>query len=385
MHYQVRLQKSETAIQQSITLEDGIKQLCEAMVDGCPQKRRQIESLSKRSFLGIEPACRVFRTYWTASFFNAILAQGPQLIDQAPFRGSGQDKPYLTPTALVFAVAALGGNLDVFRMFQQLYNKPSTSVEEVQRTIKESMSTVESWLNWLSQSKANESKSKAETQDKQKLEHKRIRYRKDLKQFTDTFDIFLENYKHIPAPLTNDGEADLRYGVWTYTICSNLCDLMTVASKLLRNNKILVEARKQELTQAVQSGIFTAVTPSYHLFVIGVTSLFSALVALNYFNKSQKLNAECKRLKDVFETTVSSCTRALNVSIIMQKLQHGMTKSSFSLTNKDSQDRLEQAIIEFDRISLEHKNEYCSETELLAIYVNYQAIALQKQRKRLII
>jgi hypothetical protein len=52
--------------------------------------------------------------------------------------------------ALVFAVAALGGIFDAFRMFQQLYNKPLTSVEEVQRTIEESMPTVESWLNWLS-------------------------------------------------------------------------------------------------------------------------------------------------------------------------------------------------------------------------------------------
>lgn len=124
------------------------------------------------------------------------------------------------------------------------------------------------------------------------------------------------------VPLTNNGGADLRYGVWTYTICSNLCNMMTLASKLPRHNKILVEARKQELTQAVQSGIFTTVSASMvclnaasvaatdaattsaiapslvPFFVIGVTSIFSALVALNSFNKSQKLNADCKRLKN---------------------------------------------------------------------------------------
>lgn len=125
------------------------------------------------------------------------------------------------------------------------------------------------------------------------------------------------------VPLTNDGGADLRCGcgVWTYTTCSNLCDMMTLASSLLRNNKILVDARKQDLTQAVQSGVFSAVSASMvclngvsvaavdtaaasatavsvtgsPLFSIGVTSIFSALVALNSFNKSQKLDAECKR------------------------------------------------------------------------------------------
>ncbi|CAI6097540.1 unnamed protein product [Clonostachys chloroleuca] len=128
----VRLQKSEIAIQQNNILDDGIKQLCEAMVNG------------------IEPASSVFRTYWIASFFNAFWTQGPQLIDQAPLCDSGQDEPYLAPVAIVFAVAAIGGIFDVFRMFQQLYGKPLTSVEEVQRIIKESMPTVESWLNWLS-------------------------------------------------------------------------------------------------------------------------------------------------------------------------------------------------------------------------------------------
>uniref|UniRef100_A0A8H7N3I2 Uncharacterized protein n=1 Tax=Bionectria ochroleuca TaxID=29856 RepID=A0A8H7N3I2_BIOOC len=387
----VRLQKSDIAIQQSNTLEDGTKQLCEAMIDGDPKNRRRIELLSKRSFLGIEPASSVFLTYWTASFFNAILAQGPEFIDQAPFRGSSQDKPHLAPMALVFAVAALGGIFDAFRMFQQLYNKPLTSVEEVQRTIEESMPTVESWLNWLSESEASEIKSEV---DKQKLEERRIRYRKDLKQFTDTFDIFLESYKNIPVPLTNNGGADLRYGVWTYTICSNLCNMMTLASKLPRHNKILVEARKQELTQAVQSGIFTTVSASMvcfnaasvaatdaattsaiapslvPFFVIGVTSIFSALVALNSFNKSQKLNADCKRLKNVFEAIASSSTEALNVNIMVQKFQEGMTKSSFSSTDKDLRERWEQAIIEFDRMSMEHKNEASSESELLMMYVN---------------
>ncbi|CAH0017914.1 unnamed protein product [Clonostachys rhizophaga] len=409
----VRLQKSEIAIQQSNTLEDGIKQLCEAMVDGDSKNRRQMELLSKRSFLGIEPASSVFRTYWTASFFNAILAQGSELIDQAPFRDLGQDKPYLAPVALVFTVAALGGIFDVFRMFQQLYNKPPTSVEEVQRTIKESIPTVESWLNWLSESEASENEIEAGTQYKQKLEERRRRYKKDLKQFTDTFDIFLENYKNIPAPLTNDGAVDLRCDVWTYTACSDLCDMMTLASPLLRNNKMLVEARKQELTQAVQSGIFSAVSasmvclngasvaavdtaaasatavsvtgsPLAPIFFIGVTSIFSALVALNSFNKSQELDADCKRLKDVFEAIVSSATGALNVTILARKLQHGRTKLSSPLTDKDSQDRWEQAMIGFDRMSLE-KNEGCSEFELLMMYVNDGAIALQKQREKLIV
>lgn len=53
-------------------------------------------------------------------------------------------------SAIVFAVAAIGGIFDVFRMFQQLYGKPLTSVEAVKRIIKESMPTVESWLSWLS-------------------------------------------------------------------------------------------------------------------------------------------------------------------------------------------------------------------------------------------
>ncbi|CAI6097557.1 unnamed protein product [Clonostachys chloroleuca] len=205
------------------------------------------------------------------------------------------------------------------------------------------------------------------------------------------------------VPLTNDGGADLRCGcgVWTYTTCSNLCDMMTLASSLLRNNKILVDARKQALTQAVQSGVFSAVSasmvclngasvaavdtaaasatavsvtgsPLAPLFSIGVTSIFSALVALNSFNK-------------IFEAIVSSSTGPLNVSILARKLQRGRTKSSSSLTDKDSQDRWEQDLIGFDRMSLEHKNEGCSEFELLMVYVNDRAIALQKQRERLIV
>lgn len=71
------------------------------MIDGDTKNRRRIELLSKRSFLGIEPASSVFLTYWTASFFNAILAQGPEFIDQAPFRGSSQDKPHLAPTYVI--------------------------------------------------------------------------------------------------------------------------------------------------------------------------------------------------------------------------------------------------------------------------------------------
>lgn len=42
-------------------------------------------------------------------------------------------------------------------------------------------------------------------------------------------------------------------------------------------------------------------------------------------------------------------------------------------------------MIGFDRMSLEHKNEGCSEFELLMVYVNDRAIALQKQRERLIV
>ncbi|CAH0003211.1 unnamed protein product [Clonostachys byssicola] len=381
----VRLRKSKIAIQQSKTFEDGI-----------------------------EPTSSVFQTYWTASFFNGILSQGPELIEEAPFRGSGQGKPYLAPTALAFAVAALGGIFDAFRMFQQLYSKPLTSVEDVQRTIKESTPTVESWLNWLFESEASESKSQEGTLDKQKLEERRLSYKKDLTRFTDAFDIFLESYKNIPAPLTNGGGADLRSGAWTCTICSNLCDMMTVASKLLRNNKCLIKARNQELTQAVQSGVFTAVSasmvwlnaasvavvdaapasatavsataPSIALFfLVGGTSILSALVSVNSFNKSQELNVECERLNDVFEAIISSSTKILNANITVQKFQHDRTKPSSTSAEKDSQGRWEQPIVEFDRMSLEHKNEGCSELELLMMYINEQGIALQKQRERLII
>lgn len=88
--------------------------------------------------------------------------------------------------------------------------------------------------------------------------------------------------------------------------------------------------------------------------------------------------------RTVFEAIASSSTEALNVNIMVQKFQEGMTKSSFSSTDKDLRERWEQAIIEFDRMSMEHKNEACLESELLMMYVNDQAIVLQKQRESLI-
>lgn len=44
---------------------------------------------------------------------------------------------------------------------------------------------------------ASEIKSEVGMEDKQKLEERRRRYRKNLKQFTDTFDNFLESYENI--------------------------------------------------------------------------------------------------------------------------------------------------------------------------------------------
>ena len=56
----------------------------------------EIGTLSLRYILGIEPICPVFKTYWTACFFNEIIKQGPDQFKH--FLANVGNDGYVTPT-----------------------------------------------------------------------------------------------------------------------------------------------------------------------------------------------------------------------------------------------------------------------------------------------
>ncbi|KAH7006737.1 peptidase S8/S53 domain-containing protein [Fusarium venenatum] len=119
----VSLRLSAVAVQQNMTLEVAIRTLCKSMMTtGTEGKQLFVENLTPRSIWGIIPLSDIFRAYWTASFFNKILSEGPRVLSSLAEDFMRESRPYLNPTFMVFAFAALAGLHDCFHLMQHFYN-----------------------------------------------------------------------------------------------------------------------------------------------------------------------------------------------------------------------------------------------------------------------
>lgn len=68
------------------------------MTQGKEGKRSYVKCLTERSIWGIIPLSAVFKTYWTASFFNNILAYGNDELNTMVEDWMRESRPYAMPT-----------------------------------------------------------------------------------------------------------------------------------------------------------------------------------------------------------------------------------------------------------------------------------------------
>ncbi|RYC80305.1 hypothetical protein BFJ63_vAg16815 [Fusarium oxysporum f. sp. narcissi] len=95
----VRPRLSAVAGQQNMTLEAAIRTLCKSMMTAGPEGGQIfVKNLTRRSIWGIIPISEVFRAYWTASFFNKILTEGPREFSSLAEDIITESRPYLCPT-----------------------------------------------------------------------------------------------------------------------------------------------------------------------------------------------------------------------------------------------------------------------------------------------
>jgi hypothetical protein len=82
-----------------MALEVAIKKMCKAMMTtGNGGKRVHVSCLTERSIWGIIPISRIFEAYWTASFFNNILSEGPRELTNLAEEFMRESRPYFIPT-----------------------------------------------------------------------------------------------------------------------------------------------------------------------------------------------------------------------------------------------------------------------------------------------
>lgn len=136
-------------------LNDGIKNLCNAMLNGDSCDRNQFGELTNLVYQGIEPHSRDLRTSWLAPLSKAILVWGSDETDQIASKISTRDNPYVSlmqvtarrPNTmpklavryrnLVFGVDILASNIDIFHVFQLLNMKLEETFDKVSDTIME--------------------------------------------------------------------------------------------------------------------------------------------------------------------------------------------------------------------------------------------------------
>ncbi|VUC21549.1 unnamed protein product [Clonostachys rosea] len=277
----IQLRRSELAVSKAIPLKDGIKQLCDVMLNG--------------------------GTFWTASFLNAIMARGPSETDQLISEMSTRQKPYMSPTALVFGVAVLVGKTetDIFHFFQLLYNKPMAIVDEVSDTIKESLSVARRMFDMVCMLRASTSPGTATDQI---LEEVKATHEVDLCAFAHSCDIVEKIYelmKSLTDPLTpkaapaafNFQSTDKEFGLfckgWQYSMCSANCDMMTAAAKLFSSNKGLCKvALEQGLRMTIAAPAAANSAPS--------TLTFSSAVSLTHAATGRVVFCEVRGLVTVY-------------------------------------------------------------------------------------
>ncbi|CAM1507509.1 Fc.00g071500.m01.CDS01 [Cosmosporella sp. VM-42] len=372
--------------------------------------RRYLNCLTKQSVLGIEPLSAVFKTYWTASFFNQILADGPRQMNSLIRETLQEASPYIAPTVVVFGFVTLGGLYHGFHLMQHLYNIPPTSMPDLDRILGNVLPTIELLFKFFTRPENSEAKSTSSHRNE--LKELRSDHNLCLDDFKTQYDNVLGDFQHFKA--STNGETLIRDSEWMFQVCDHLYEMSIAASTLLRGRepllKAVVDARTQEIkkgmsstVQAVAAGtaasmagfgaatvaitaetIAAAAVPAAPVILFGGLAAKFVFEAYNSFGSYRELGKESERLLKMFAAANLAWDNAYKIHVLLQRYRLDFqAASTLSFSDEQIEQRLRVIINEYQNVTRNQRNRGLSEVLLLAIFIEQQVDLMKKQRNLL--
>ncbi|KAF4493572.1 general substrate transporter [Fusarium agapanthi] len=284
------------AVQQNMTLEIAIRNMCKSMVTtGAEGIQLFVENLTPRSIWGIIPLSEIFRAYWTASFFNKILSEGPHVFSSLADDIMRESRPYLHPTFMVFAFAALAGLHDSYHLMQHFYDLDLGETFNLPDFIKTVLPTVAVVFTFFSQ----------KTSAGESLDEEKIKFNSCIQRFTQSYDEVLG-----------------RFGTVEFLRRDLLNEVMN-ASVQAQNNAIesgivalgSLWVSISQVSAIVAAGSVSA--PLVPLVACGV-AFQSAIWAWDSYGKKRELNSQSNKFKAVFSITTITWASAYHIRLALE-------------------------------------------------------------------
>ncbi|KAK2137958.1 hypothetical protein NOF04DRAFT_1165860 [Fusarium oxysporum II5] len=391
----VRLRLSAVAVQQNMTLEVAIRTLCKSMMTtGTEGKQLFVENLTPRSIWGIIPLSDIFRAYWTASFFNKILSEGPRVFSSLAEDIIRESRPYLNPTFMVFAFAALAGLHDCFHLMQHFYNLDLAETFDLPNFIQRVLPTV-----GVQRTSAGES-----------LREEKEKFDFCIQHFVQTYDEVLNRFGTVQSPT---GHMSLRDMGWMHFVCNSLCKMSNAASSVLVLREDLLHevmsASIQKQNDAVKGGIValgslwlslssvtvSATTGSAAAAAVAGTLIVpviasgvafsSAKWAWDSYRKKRELVSERGRFKTVFSITTVTWTTAYHIRLALEwfRLHEGDDPSALQFPDPEFQRMWQSFVDSYHAVTHPQNVGSVSVEQLLSIWIDEQVRLLREQRQTL--
>ncbi|KAF4342868.1 general substrate transporter [Fusarium beomiforme] len=377
----VRLRLSAVAVQQNMTLEAAIRTLCKSMMTAGPEGGQIfVKNLTRRSIWGIIPISEVFRAYWTASFFNKILTEGPREFSSLAEDIITESRPYLCPTLwrfMVFAFAALAGLHDCFHLMQHFYDIDLEETFNLQDFIKEVLPTVRIVLTFFSQ----------RTSAGESLDEERAKFNYCIQHFTRSYDEVLDRFGRVQCCLCKMSNAASSVLVLRRDLLNELMGASTqtqndaIKGGVVALGSLWVSASKfsaivaagSVTAAATAAGVSTAVTLAVPIIACGVV-FRSAIWAWDSQGKNRELTSQSNKFQAVFNITTVTWTSIYHMRLALEwfRLHEGEDPSALQFPNPAVQGVWQTFIDSYNTVTRGNNVGSFGVERLLSIWINEQ-------------
>ncbi|RFU74217.1 general substrate transporter, partial [Trichoderma arundinaceum] len=233
-----------------VSLDDAIKELCNGLIISSGGNRARVEVLTDRSIWGIIPISPAFNTYWTATFFNDILINGPRRFEE--YRQASE--PYLVVPLVLMSVATLFKIDEIFYFMHSVLSQDTVPNFDMAAFLGVAMPTIAAVLQRFSAIEEREA-SRATMRE---------RHNEALTVFKNRTNSVMDRFKSME---------DL---TWMHNACSEICQMSTAAAVFMTGNKkfldMLVEHIRQAYATAMVGGAVSTASA-----VLAASNLWSSL------------------------------------------------------------------------------------------------------------